>query len=330
MRLFISTFFILILSIGKAVAQTNEAANTIFGLNQTELLLVAVAGLLLLIVILLLAVAVAIRKVIQVVVDERKTEEQLVAELKAKEAKPTFWQRINGKLTDSVPVEKEEDIMLDHEYDGIRELDNHLPPWWKWLFYFTIGWSAVYLLVFHVFGFFPLSETEYEIAMVKAEEQRAEFMAQMEANIDETNVEFTLDEAHLQNGKKIFDSQCATCHGTMGEGKAGPNLTDNYWLHGGSIDKLFSTVKYGVPQTAMISWERKLTPLDMRDVSSFILTLVGTNPPNPKKPEGEFFNPNSDETSEESAETPSDTVSTSNDIISAENMEEEDSVVTSM
>ncbi len=207
-----------------------------------------------------------------------------------KSAKVSWWKRFKRKATDAVPVRQEETIMLDHEYDGIRELDNHLPPWWKWLFYVTIVWSVGYLLVYHVFDWLPLMHEEYDIAVEAAAEAREELLAEAGGEvIDESTVVFSDNAAHLTNGERIYQTQCATCHGVAGQGMIGPNLTDNYWIHGNDMAAIFSTVKYGVPAKGMIAWQNLLTPADMRDVSSYVVTLHGTDPPNPKAPEGELF-----------------------------------------
>jgi cytochrome c oxidase cbb3-type subunit 3 len=273
------------------VAQNAQATEQ--GMSNTEILLFVVLGLVLVVAVLILVVAFYLINIVKVVLlEEKKEVESEVAVAKAKaESKQSWWNKLMSKATDSVPVEEEDKVMLDHEYDGIKELDNHLPPWWKWLFYFTIGWSAVYLLVYHVFDVFPLMEEEYRIEIEVAEAVRQERMKLAENVIDENNVEFTEDPAHLANGEAIYNRECAACHRPDGGGQIGPNLTDAYWIHGGSMKNIFYTVKYGVPQKGMISWQSKLSPTDMRDVSSYIMTLYGADPPNPKAPEGELYTP---------------------------------------
>jgi len=177
--------------------------------------------------------------------------------------------------------------MLDHEYDGIQELDNHLPPWWKWLFYGTIVFAVVYLFIFVTTD----SMDQYKIydkKVAQAEEAKAAYLATLSNNVDETNVEFTTDPANLALGAELYIANCATCHGELGEGKIGPNLTDEYWIHGGDIVDVFKTVKYGIANK-MIAWESQLLPGQMSDVSSYVLSLKGTNPPNPKEPQGEIY-----------------------------------------
>ncbi|MAY84868.1 MAG: hypothetical protein CMP59_12115, partial [Flavobacteriales bacterium] len=192
-------------------------------------------------------------------------------------------------LTDRVPVEEEGSILMDHEYDGIRELDNNLPPWWKYMFYATIIFAVIYLIRFHITGDGPSSHEEYMAQVEEAIALKAELMADATENITEENVLYVVDAPSLEKGAAIFKGNCATCHGQLGEGGAGPNLTDQYWLHGGSIKNVFSTIKYGVPAKGMIAWESQFTPKQMQSVASYILSLQGSNPPNGKAPEGQIY-----------------------------------------
>ncbi len=209
------------------------------------------------------------------------------------EEEPSLWQRFLEVANNRASEDKEADISLDHNYDGIRELDNHLPPWWKWLFYITIIWGAIYLVGHHFTGWFPLQEEEYEIAMADA---NADKLARQTANaeaggFDESALVYSDDAAIIEAGKKIFARKaCNSCHGNVGEGNTiGPNLTDNYWLHGGSIKDVFTTIKKGVPDKGMISWESQLSPSEIRDVSTYVLSLVGSNPANAKAPQGKLY-----------------------------------------
>ncbi|NJM25784.1 MAG: c-type cytochrome [Bacteroidia bacterium] len=202
----------------------------------------------------------------------------------------TWWQRVDRKLTNATPLEKEATIMLDHNYDGIKELDNHLPPWWKWLFYFTIGWSAIYLIAYHVTDTWPLMEQEYGHEVAAAQEKINAFRAnQPTVQIDEGTLEYTADVELISSGRKVFDSQCVSCHRNDGGGGIGPNLTDEYWLHGGTVSEIYSTVKNGVPEKGMISWAPVLRPEEIRNVTFFIMSIRGTNPLNGKAPQGELF-----------------------------------------
>ncbi|MDH3711233.1 MAG: c-type cytochrome [Cyclobacteriaceae bacterium] len=249
-----------------------------------ETVILWVLILVIIIAILVLMVAIYTLNVLQLAL--RKPEESVSVK------KQGWWQKFWEKINDRVPQEKERDILLDHNYDGIRELDNHLPPWWTALFYITIVIGVIYMFVYHVFESAPLPGELYEIEVAEADAARAELLAlESEAvgNIDESTVEFDNSEAVLQNGQQIYDMQCASCHRDDGGGGIGPNLTDAYWIHGGSMQDVFKIVKYGVPQKGMISWEPLLSPVQMRDVSSYILSLVGTDPPNGKTPQGELY-----------------------------------------
>ncbi|MCF6360495.1 MAG: c-type cytochrome [Cyclobacteriaceae bacterium] len=203
----------------------------------------------------------------------------------------SLWSRFLEIANNRAPEDKEADIMLDHNYDGIRELDNHLPPWWKWLFYITIIWGVVYLIGHHFTGWFPLQEEEYEIAMAEAnKEKEANLAANAEAGgFDESTLEYTADAAMIEAGKKTFGRNCTTCHGQGGGGIAGPNLTDDYWIHGGSIKDIFRVVKEGVPNTAMIQWSNQLSPTQIQEVSNYVMFIRGTNPENALKPQGTLY-----------------------------------------
>lgn len=175
-------------------------------------------------------------------------------------------------------------IHSNHDFDGIQEYDNDLPPWWKYMFYVTIVFAVGYMLHYHVFRTGALQIEEYEMEM----QQAALIAAQ---NVEDPNAvtdfEVLTDGAALESGKAIYLQNCAACHGQAGEGTVGPNLTDEYWLHGGDVNDIFKTVKFGVPSKGMVPWQGKLTKDQMLEVSSYILSLQGTNPPNGKEAQGE-------------------------------------------
>lgn len=212
-----------------------------------------------------------------------------VEEEEAMAAEPGFIDKLLQKLQDSKPISEESEIDLDHDYDGIRELDNNLPPWWLYGFYITIIFAVIYLLRFHVFHSAPLPLEEYQIEMAQAEEARAEYLKTAANMVDENSVTLITEGPALEAGASIFKANCAVCHAQDGGGGVGPNLTDNYWIHGGSIKDVFSTVKYGVPAKGMISWKDQLNPAQMQNVASYILSLVGTTPADPKDPQGELY-----------------------------------------
>lgn len=194
--------------------------------------------------------------------------------------------RLYKRWTNVVPVEREQDIMFDHDYDGIRELDNSLPPWWVAMFYLTIAFAGIYLVYYHFTGIGPSSKEEYEMEVKEAKVAVDAFLAKQANLVDENSVVALTDENALNAGKTIFTTTCAACHGALGEGGVGPNMTDKYWIHGGGINNIFKTIKYGVPDKGMISWQSQLRPVDIQNVASYILTLQGTNPPNGKAPQG--------------------------------------------
>ncbi|MBI2729399.1 MAG: c-type cytochrome [Sphingobacteriales bacterium] len=221
---------------------------------------------------------------------KRKVEESLVGEAGAveyKAAKPelNWWDKFNKFR----PVEQEVDIDLGHNYDGIRELDNRLPPWWLYGFYITIIFGVVYLYRSQVSHAAPSPAEEYQAAVVKANAQLEEHLKDQKNKVDENTVVLLTDKSEIEKGKAIFAANCVACHGKLGEGIVGPNLTDDYWIHGGKINDLFKTIKYGYPEKSMQSWKEQLTPVQIAEVASFIKSLKGTNPPGAKEKQGELF-----------------------------------------
>lgn len=208
----------------------------------------------------------------------------------AKAKEPSlFWQKLRHILTRSVPVEREHELILvDHNYDGIKELDSRIPPWFLWLFYGTIIFSVIYMLHYHVFGTGPSMEEEYKQEVKLAEIKRAELM-RSGAMINEENVTLLTELNFLESGKQIFITNCAACHAADGGGLVGPNLTDEYWIHGGGIKNVFKVVKYGVVNKGMIAWQNMLNPRQIQEVASYVISLQGTKPAKPKAPEGEIW-----------------------------------------
>ncbi len=200
---------------------------------------------------------------------------------------PSFLWKFYLKMLDSVPVEKEKDVLLDHDYDGIHELDNNLPPWWKYGFYFTIVFGLVYLINYHVMGSGEVQLNEYKKELAVAAKEKEERMKASSENINEANVVLLADAESINNGKETFVKLCAACHRADAGGQVGPNLTDEYWLHGGGVKNLFTTISEGVPAKGMISWKNQLSPKQMQQVASYILTLKGSNPVGPKEPQGD-------------------------------------------
>ena len=209
-------------------------------------------------------------------------------------AEPSGMQKFWEGLTDAAPIDREEEVMTDHEYDGIKELDNKLPPWWVWLFNISIVIAVVYFAYYQVFwpSDLPVSIEEYTVEMAEAEEEIAAYKAKFGSGVDETNTVLVTDAGRLANGKKIYDANCVSCHMADGGGGIGPNFTDQYWIHGGSMTDLFSTIKYGVITKGMIPWKDQLKPEEIEDVASYILTAFpGTTPVTSKDPQGELYTP---------------------------------------
>ena len=202
---------------------------------------------------------------------------------------PSFWTKFSQKMNASVPLEQEKDIDLGHSYDGIRELDNHLPPWWKWLFYATIAWSVVYILVFHVASSLPLSDEEYQNEVAAADLQKKQLQAsQPQLAIDLDKLEYSADAEIIARGENVYKINCVPCHRNDGGGNTiGPNLTDKYWIHGGSVKSVFTTVNDGYVDKGMPAWGKTMSQGDVRDVTFFVLSLQGTSPADAKAPQGE-------------------------------------------
>ncbi|MBU0679149.1 MAG: c-type cytochrome [Verrucomicrobia bacterium] len=200
----------------------------------------------------------------------------------------------NDEHQDVHVMEDEKSILLDHEADGIKELDNRLPRWWVWLFYISIIFSAVYMVYFHVVDAGSLQIAKYEKEMGIVETAKAEAKAEVAAAAPEAAAvptEPSSDEEVLAKGQQLFMTHCVACHSPQGQGLVGPNLTDNYWIHGGAFSDTVHTITEGVPAKGMITWKTLLGAGDIHALASYIFTLRGTNPPNPKAPEGEEYTP---------------------------------------
>ncbi len=216
-------------------------------------------------------------------VEEKKNQMPAADHIQGEE--PSLLERINA----SVSVEKEEEIMLDHNYDGIRELDNDLPPWWKYGFYITILWACIYLVHFHVTKTGSLQLEEYNTELKQADAALADYRKKSLSMVDETHVVQLKDEASLTLGKQLFLDNCSACHGKSGQGIVGPNLTDDYWLHGGSMNDIFKTIKYGYQEKGMKSWKDDFSASRIQAIASFIKGIHGTNPPNAKEKQGILY-----------------------------------------
>ena len=220
---------------------------------------------------------------------EKEVIELAVAEVPQASKAPAKWRVIWGKLNSFRPQSEEQDITLDHSYDGIQELDNRLPRWWIWGFYCTIIFACVYLYRSQVSHTAPSSIEEYQIAMAQAEEQKEEYLKHAANNVDENTVKLITDASLVKQGHEIFETNCSPCHGDKGQGIVGPNLTDDYWLHGGSIHDVFKTIKYGYPEKGMKSWKDDFSPNQIANLVSFVKSLHNSHPANAKEPQGELY-----------------------------------------
>ncbi len=198
----------------------------------------------------------------------------LVYERKRKEKEVKALKKLNQVLTDVVPIEEEHTILMHHEYDGIRELDNNLPPWWVWGFVLTIITGIIYLFYYHVFGG-DLQYQAYDKEMKKADTEVKAYLSKMSMNVDETTATLMKDAGDLSKGKALFETNCVTCHNSKGEGNIGPNLTDKNWIYGFDIKDVFKTLKNGTPN-GMPEHNSKFNPVQLQQVASFVLSLPDT------------------------------------------------------
>ncbi|MEM1001056.1 MAG: cbb3-type cytochrome c oxidase N-terminal domain-containing protein [Bacteroidota bacterium] len=235
---------------------------------------------------------------------DKEAQERYLAE---KNKVPEFkkLKAIYLKLLGSKPIEEEGEIILDHNYDGIKELDNSLPPWWLYGFYVTIIFGVIYMIRFHILGADD-QFVEYEIEYAEAEKAIEEYKKTAKDLVDVNTVELLTDAGDLNAGKKIFEANCVACHMADGGGGIGPNLTDEYWILGGGIKNVFNTISEGGRAgKGMIAWKASLKPSEMAQVASYLLQFQGTTPANPKDPEGEIWVDESatDEATEKGTET---------------------------
>ena len=200
-----------------------------------------------------------------------------------------WYKKLMAKLTKTESLDNEDQLLLDHDYDGIKELDNNLPPWWVYLFYACIVFGVVYMVRFEVLGA-DNQEMELKKEVAQAKIDIAEYMKTAPDMMDEKTVTLLTDPADLAAGKEIFTTNCAACHRADAGGQIGPNLTDDKWILGGGIKNVFHTlVNGGRDGKGMISWKGTLKPKEMQKVASYILSLKGSNPPDAKAPEGEVW-----------------------------------------
>lgn len=210
--------------------------------------------------------------------------------------KKLFWGKLWQKLNKAKPIEKEGEIMTDHDYDGIKELDNVLPPWWLAGFYITIAVGIFYYFMVFFTDRYD-QDAEFERAMAEGKAAVEQYKKENPELFDDANLEPLTSPADIAKGKELFTSKtCTACHLDDGGGSIGPNLTDDYWILGGSFSDIMNTIaKGGRPGKGMIAWENTISQKERQQIASYILTLRGTTPANPKEPEGELWKPEENE-----------------------------------
>ncbi|GAA3951315.1 hypothetical protein GCM10022246_02190 [Pedobacter ginsengiterrae] len=278
---------------------------SLLGTSQSETLIL----ILLLFVLVLLFVSITLLNAFKVMYREQinptpyiipKKEEVLDYDswLKTKKTKPSIWNKLLGLK----PIEEEKDLIIEHAYDGIHELNNPVPGWFNFLFYGTILFGIGYLFYYYIGGYGLNQDQLYQAEVTKSIEDKAIYLKKSANAVDESNVKLDNSAPVIESGKSIFTGNCVVCHGPTGGGLIGPNLTDEFWLHGGSINNVFKTIKYGVPEKGMVSWEKTLSPKQISDVTNYILSLQGTKPAGAKASQGvkyEPANPNDQEVKED-------------------------------
>lgn len=181
-------------------------------------------------------------------------------------------------------ADQSDDKLLDHSYDGIQEYDNPMPRWWVWVFWATIVFSVAYYFLPAPFGEGPGMVAQYEADVAK---HQASQPAQAAPTVSDDQLsQLASNAAALADGKTVYETNCAACHRADGGGLIGPNLTDDAWIHGGTPTQVHHTIAVGVLEKGMPPWERILKPEQLNNVTAYVLSLKGTNPPNPKAPEG--------------------------------------------
>jgi cytochrome c oxidase cbb3-type subunit 3 len=219
--------------------------------------------------------------------EDQKAKLAATTSISFKESK--WYQNLVKMFTSTVPIEREGELLLEHDYDGIKELDNNLPPWWVYLFYGCIIFAVVYFVRFEVLGADD-QEMEFKKEMAQAQIDIAEYKKTAPDLMDEKTVTLLTAAGDLAAGKAIFTANCVACHRADAGGQIGPNLTDDQWILGGGIKNVFHTlVNGGRDGKGMISWKGTLKPKQMQEVASYVLSLKGTNPKDPKAPEGEVW-----------------------------------------
>ncbi|WP_417784642.1 cbb3-type cytochrome c oxidase N-terminal domain-containing protein [Tenacibaculum sp.] len=266
-----------------AIATAIKSYENPFSLYEHPLVWIAIVG---------LVTAVVLKEALNIVAQQKAEQLQMEKDgIQPEEVDNWAWaKKIINKWTAAKAIEEEDEIILDHNYDGIKELDNNLPPWWLYMFYATIIFAAVYLVRYHVLGA-DNQEMEYAQAVAEAKRELAAFKStSKEAVIDAETATVLTDAGDLSRGKAVYNLNCAACHIADGGGGIGPNLTDDYWILGGGMKNIFNTIANGGRDgKGMVAWNKTLKPADIQKVASYIISLQGTTPAKPKEPQGELY-----------------------------------------
>lgn len=264
------------------------AAEYFFGTEEVSAILQypEIGIFLIFLTIVLVAIEMVLYRVAQIT-EELLTDEQKARRLQVSDQ--SWWGRFYKKMLDQKSIEQESEIILDHNYDGIQELDNNLPPWWVYLFYSCIIFAGIYLVRYHIVGDDTQAQ-EYDKEELLAKSAIEAYKKANPGLVDVETVTLLTEDADIQAGKETFMANCIACHAPDAGGGIGPNLTDKYWILGGGIKNVFRTItEGGRPGKGMVPWKGTLTPKQIQQVASYVLSLQGSTPASPKAPDGELW-----------------------------------------
>ncbi|MCU0468680.1 MAG: c-type cytochrome [Arcicella sp.] len=278
-KIFILPMFMVTSTMNGAILNKQVLVANTTGLSFYEIFLLSS---LLVMCIILIVVTFTLQNFVKVLLKPQNQENEAYTQAMQNR---TFWQ----KFWSLKPLSMEKDLMIKHQFDGISELDNPTPPWFMYLFYGTIVFAVVYLFGFHIVGNGKIMTNEYSEEIAIADKAHEAYMKKFANSVNENNVKVLTDAKSLEDGGKIYTQNCVACHGDKGQGGVGPNLTDEYWLHGGSTKEVFHTITEGVPEKGMISWKKSLNPIQVQHLVSYLATMQGTKPANAKEPQGDKY-----------------------------------------
>jgi cytochrome c oxidase cbb3-type subunit 3 len=273
--------FLLLFSFSQ-IGNAQEAANTIPA-SSTSMITYCILSIIILEILIMVYFLRQINKLLNVA----KPKPEVSKEVAKESWFALQWRKANNFKT----LDEEETIDTGHDYDGIRELDNITPPWFKFGFLASILFAIVYLYIYHVSKSAPSQIEEFNAEMEQAEVEKAALLSKEGNSVDENTV-VMLGSSEIAKGKEIFGAYCASCHGANGQsmkGGVGPNLTDDYWIHGGDIKDIFKSIKYGWQEKGMIAWENQFSPNQIAQIASYINSIKGTNAAGGKEPQGDKF-----------------------------------------